>query len=69
MNGVAGGSTPRKATFIEVLQMVLSAFLGIRKRAEHEKLVVAPLQVIVVGVLAAAGFVVTVISVVRLVLR
>lgn len=66
---MSGVVTPRKATFIEVLQMVLSAFLGIRKRAEHEKLVVAPLQVIVVGVLAAAGFVVTVISVVRLVLR
>ena len=60
---------PRKATLFEVVRMVLSAFLGIRKRAEHEKLVVAPLQVIVVGVLAAAGFVVTVISVVRLVLR
>lgn len=66
---MTAGNAPRKATFIEVLQMVLSAFLGIRKRAEHEKLEVAPLQVIVVGVMAAAGFVVTVLSVVRLVLR
>ncbi len=62
-------SAPRKASFIEVLKMVLSAFLGIRKRAEHEKLEVSPLQVIVVGVMAAAAFVVTVLSVVRLVLR
>ena len=67
--GMIDGGAPRKATFIEVLQMVLSAFLGIRKRADHEKLVVAPVQVILVGLMAAAAFVITVISVVRLVLR
>lgn len=61
--------TPRKATLFEVVRMVLSAFLGIRKRAEHEKIVVSPVQVIIVGVLAAALFVSTVVTVVRLVLR
>lgn len=66
---MTGGDMQRKASFIEVLQMVLSAFLGIRKRAEHERLEVAPLQVVLVGLLAAAAFVVTVLSVVRLVLR
>lgn len=60
---------PRRATLLEVVKMVLSAFLGIRKRAGHETLVVSPLQVVVVGVLAGALFVGTVISVVRLVLR
>ncbi len=60
---------PRKATLLQVVRMVLSAFLGIRKRAEHEKLEVSPLQVILVGVVAAALFVLTVVSVVQLVIR
>lgn len=60
---------PRKATLFEVVRMVLSAFLGIRKRAEHEKIVVSPVQVIIVGVMAAAVFVSTVVTVVRLVIR
>lgn len=59
---------PRKATLLEVVPMVLSAFLGIRKRAEHEKLSVTPLQVIAVGLVAAAAFVATIITVVRLVI-
>ncbi|MCE2999302.1 MAG: DUF2970 domain-containing protein [Betaproteobacteria bacterium] len=63
------GNTPRKANFFEVLRMVLSAFLGIRKRAEHEKIEVSPGQVIAVALLAAAFFVFSVVSVVRLVLR
>lgn len=62
-------NAPRKATLFEVVRMVLSAFLGIRKRAEHEKIVVSPVQVIIVGVMAAAVFVSTVVTVVRLVIR
>lgn len=68
MEGVLD-EAPRKATLLQVVRMVLSAFLGIRKRAEHEKLEVSPLQVIIVGVVAAALFVLTVVSVVQLVIR
>lgn len=60
---------PQKATLLQVVRMVLSAFLGIRKRGDHEKIVVTPLQVIIVAVMAAAIFVGTVVSVVRLVIR
>lgn len=60
---------PRKATLLEVVRMVLSAFLGIRKRTEHEKIEVSPVHVIIVGIMAAALFVTTVVTVVRLVLR
>jgi len=63
------GEDRRKATLLQVLRMVLSAFLGIRKRADHEKLNVSPLQVIVVGVMAAVLFVRTVVSIVQLVIR
>ena len=60
---------PQKASLLQVVRMVLSAFLGIRKRADHEKIVVTPLQVIIVAVIAGAMFVGTVVSVVRLVMR
>jgi hypothetical protein len=65
----AMAQAPQKATLLQVVRMVLSAFLGIRKRADHEKIVVTPLQVIIVAVFAGAMFVGTVVSVVRLVLR
>lgn len=61
--------SPQKATLLQVVRMVLSAFLGIRKRADHESIVVTPVQVIIVAVIAGATFVGTVVSVVRLVLR
>ena len=60
---------PQKASLFQVVRMVLSAFLGIRKRTDHEKIVVTPVQVIIVAVMAAAMFVGTVVSVVRLVIR
>ncbi len=61
--------TPQKASLLQVVRMVLSAFLGIRKRTDHDKIVVAPVQIIIVAVIAAAMFVGTVVSVVRLVIR
>lgn len=60
---------PQKATLLQVVRMVLSAFLGIRKRTEHEKIEVTPLQVIIVAIMAAVIFVGTLVSVVRLVVR
>ena len=57
----------QKATLFQVVRMVLSAFLGIRKRAEHEKVAVTPAQIIIVGILAGAIFVGTIVSVVRLI--
>ena len=65
----AVADAPRKASLLQVVQMVLSAFLGIRKRTDHDKIVVTPVQIIIVAVIAAAMFVGTVVSVVRLVIR
>ena len=65
----AMADVPQKASLLQVVRMVLSAFLGIRKRTDHEKIVVTPLQVIIVAVIAGAMFVGTVVSVVRLVMR
>lgn len=60
---------PRKASLFQVVRMVLSAFLGIRKRAEHEKIAVTPVQVIIVGIIAGAVFVGTIVSVVHWITR
>ena len=49
--------------------MVLSAFIGVRRREDHEKVRVTLLQVIITAVAAAALFVLGIIAVVRLVTR
>jgi len=47
--------------------MVLSAFIGIR-RQEQQDIKVTPLQLVIIGIMAAAVFVFTVRMVVKLVL-
>ncbi len=59
----------QKASLLQVVRMVLSAFLGIRRRGDHEKIEVTPVQVIVIGVIAGAVFVGTIVTVVHLVIR
>jgi len=62
---------PRPATLREVAGTVFSSFLGIRKRAAMRKdaVTVKPHQVVLVGLALAAVFVVTLVLVVRLVIR
>ena len=59
--------SPRKATPLQVAKAVLSAFIGIRKRAahEHDAVTITPLQVIIAGVIGAAIFVLSLIMLVR----
>jgi hypothetical protein len=59
--------TPRKAAPLQVAKAVLSAFIGIRKRAahEHDAVTITPLQVIVTGVICAAIFVLSLVLLVR----
>ena len=59
--------TPRKATPLQVVKAVLSAFIGIRKRAahEHDAVTITPVQVIVTGIIAAVVFVVSLVLLVR----
>ena len=60
---------PRKAKPWEALRMVLSAFIGVRRREDHERVRVTPLQVIVTALAAAALFVLGIVALVRLVTR
>lgn len=58
---------PRKATPLQVVKAVLWAFFGIRKRAAHERdaVTITPLQVIVVGIVCAVIFVLSLVTLVR----
>jgi DUF2970 family protein len=66
---MADGDGPRKASLLQAIKMVLSAFVGIRKHGDHQKVYVTPVQIIITGVIAAVLFVFSVITVVRLVTR
>ena len=59
--------SPRKATPLQVVKAVLSAFIGIRKGAAHERDIatLTPAQVIVTGIIAAAIVVVSLVLLVR----
>jgi hypothetical protein len=66
---MADGDNPRKASLFQAIKMVLSAFVGIRKHSEGQKFYVTPVQVVITGIIAAAIFVFSIITVVRLVIR
>ena len=59
--------TPVKATPLQVAKAVLSAFIGIRKRAANERdaVTITLPQVIVAGIIGAAIFVLSLIMLVR----
>jgi hypothetical protein len=61
---------PRQASLLQVVSAVCWSFFGVRKgRAmERDAVTVKPLQVIVVGVVLAAIFVIALLFVVRLIL-
>jgi hypothetical protein len=56
-------STPGKATPLQVVKAVLSAFIGIRKGAAHDRDIatIRPVQVIIAGIIAAALMVLAVV--------
>jgi len=60
---------PAPASLWQVVKAVLSAFIGVRRAADHEAAEWRPLHVIVAGVLAAAAFVLTLLTIVWLITR
>lgn len=62
---------PRKAGFYEAARTVLSAFLGVRKRADHEResVQLSPVHIVIVGVIGAALFVLTLVLIVSTIVR
>ena len=62
---------PKTASLLQAIKMVLSAFIGIRRQGEREgeEIKVTPVQVVITGMICAAVFVLTVVTVVRLVMQ
>jgi len=60
---------PATAPLWQALKAVFSAFFGVRRAADHEAVQLKPLHVIIAGVLGAAVFVLTLLSIVWLITR
>jgi len=60
---------PAPASLWQTAKAVFSAFFGVRRAADNEAVELQPLHVIIVGVLAAAVFVLTLLTVVWLITR
>ena len=62
---------PRKASPLDVAKAVFWSFLGIRKRAAHEKdaVTITPVQAIVAGIIGAVIFVLSLVTLVYFITR
>lgn len=61
------GDSRRRATPLQAAKAVFWAFFGVRRGDDHASLRLTPLQIIVAGIVGAALFVLTIVTVVRLV--
>ena len=52
---------------MQTLKTVLSGFIGIRRRADHEKAALKPVQVILAAVALVIVFIVILVTIVRIV--
>jgi hypothetical protein len=60
-------SVVKEASFLDTVKTVLSGFLSVRRRAEHERVRLKPVQVIVTAALLVVLFVLTLRTIVGLV--
>jgi Protein of unknown function (DUF2970) len=57
----------KQASFFDVVKTVLSGFIGIRRKSAHEQARIKPVHVIIAGVIGAVVFVLTLVTIVRIV--
>jgi hypothetical protein len=57
----------QKASFLQTLKAVLSGFIGVRKRADAERVRFNPVHLIVLAVIGVALFIFTIRTIVRIV--
>jgi amino acid transporter len=70
MSAIPPPTQPPQPSFFRVVAMVLSAFIGIRKRtaAEAAHAVVKPQHVIVAGIIGALVFIAVLVTLVRFII-
>ena len=57
----------KQASFLDVVKTVLSGFIGIRRKADHEKAALNPAHVIIAAVVFVVLFILTLVTIVRIV--
>ncbi len=57
----------KQASFLDTLKTVLSAFGGIRRRSEAEKMSLNPVHVAIVAIAGVIVFIVTLVTIVKIV--
>jgi len=57
----------KQASFLDTLKTVLSGFIGVRRKSAHEQAKINPVHVILVAVGGVVLFVVTLVTIVRIV--
>lgn len=58
----------KRASPLQVAKAVFGAFLGVRKRGDHEAVALTPVQVILAGIVGAVLFVATLLLLVNFIL-
>jgi Protein of unknown function (DUF2970) len=56
-----------KASFLDTVKTVLSGFIGVRRKADHERAPLNPLHIVIAAVVLVALFIASILAVVRLV--
>jgi hypothetical protein len=57
----------RQASFLDAVKTVLSGFIGVRRKADHERAPVKPLHIAIAAVIFVALFIFTLVTIVRIV--
>ena len=58
----------RKISFADTVKTVFAGAIGVRRKSDHERAPLNPLHLVIAGVVFAALFIVTLLTIVKLVL-
>jgi len=58
----------RKISFVDTVKTVFAGAIGVRRKSDHERAPLNPLHLVIAGVVFAALFIVTLLTIVKLVL-
>jgi len=59
----------KPASLLDVLKTVLSGFIGVRRKSDHERAPLKPAHIVVAAVVLVALFIFTLLAIVRIVTR
>jgi DUF2970 family protein len=57
----------KQASFLDVVKTVLAGAIGIRRKSDHDRATVSPVQIVIVAVVFAGLFIFALLTIVRIV--